>query len=140
MNNNKNNIQSNMPSNVPGNMQLIDYYNNLISIKKELEEKIYKKLSKDESFSEMLDNIKNNFVNNNISIVEDNLSKSDLTNYKGFNGKLINILEIIENKFSYTEIAVIVAIEEISKRKITEEDIIQFKEKKIINRNWKGTF
>jgi len=97
MNNNKNNIQSNMPSNVPGNMQLIDYYNNLISIKKELEEKIYKKLSKDESFSEMLDNIKNNFVNNNISIVEDNLSKSDLTNYKGFNGKLINILEIIEN-------------------------------------------
>jgi hypothetical protein len=29
--------------------------------------------------------------------VEDNLSKSDLTNYKSFNGKLINILEIIEN-------------------------------------------
>ncbi len=45
------------------------------------------------------------------------------------------LLEIIENKFSYTEIAVIVAFEEISKRKITEEDIIQFKEKKIIQFN-----
>jgi hypothetical protein len=78
-------------------MQTIDYYNDLKSIKKELEEKIYKQLSKDESFSEILDNIKNNFINTNLSIIEDNLSKSDLTNYKGFNSKLINILEIIEN-------------------------------------------
>ena len=93
MNNNKNNI----PSNIPGNMQTIDYYNDLKSIKKEIEEKIYKQLSKDESFSEILDNIKNNFINTNLSIIEDNLSKSDLTNYKGFNGKLINILEILEN-------------------------------------------
>jgi hypothetical protein len=97
MNNNKNNIPSNIPGNIPSNMQTIDYYNDLKSIKKELEEKIYKQLSKDESFSEILDNIKNNFINTNLSIIEDNLSKSDLTNYKGFNGKLINILEIIEN-------------------------------------------
>jgi hypothetical protein len=93
MNNTKNNIPSNTPSNIP----TIDYYNDLKSIKKELEEKIYKQLSKDESFSEMLDNIKNNFINKNISIVEDNISKSDITNYKSFNGKIINILEIIEN-------------------------------------------
>jgi hypothetical protein len=93
MNNNKNNIPSNIPNNIP----TVDYYNDLKKIKKELDEKIYKQLSKDESFSEMLDNIKNNFINNNLSIVEDNLSKSDLTNYKSFNGKLINILEIIEN-------------------------------------------
>ena len=97
MNNIKNNIPSNIQGNVPSNMQTVDYYNDLKSIKKELEDKIYKPLSKDESFSEMLDNIKNNFINNNLSIIEDNLSKSDLTNYKGFNGKLINILEIIEN-------------------------------------------
>ena len=93
MNNNKNNIPSNIQNNIP----TVDYYNDLKSIKKELDEKIYKQLSKDESFSDMLDNIKNNFINNNLSIVEDNLSKSDLTNYKSFNGKLINILEIIEN-------------------------------------------
>jgi len=93
MNNNKNNIPSNIQNNIP----TVDYYNDLKKIKKELDEKIYKQLSKDESFSEMLDNIKNNFINNNLSIVEDNLSKSDLTNYKSFNGKLINILEIIEN-------------------------------------------
>jgi hypothetical protein len=93
MNNNKNNIPSNIQNNIP----TVDYYNDLKSIKKELDEKIYKQLSKDESFSDMSDNIKNNFINNNLSIVEDNLSKSDLTNYKSFNGKLINILEIIEN-------------------------------------------
>jgi len=93
MNNNKNNIPSNIQNNIP----TVDYYDDLKKIKKELDEKIYKQLSKDESFSEMLDNIKNNFINNNLSIVEDNLSKSDLTNYKSFNGKLINILEIIEN-------------------------------------------
>ena len=93
MNNNKNNIPSNIQNNIP----TVDYYNDLKSIKKELDEKIYKQLSKDESFSDMLDNIKNNFINNNLSIVEDNLSKSDLTNYKSFNGKIINILEIIEN-------------------------------------------
>jgi hypothetical protein len=93
MNNNKNNIPSNIQNNIP----TVDYYNDLKKIKKELDEKIYKQLSKDENFSDMLDNIKNNFINNNLSIVEDNLSKSDLTNYKSFNGKLINILEIIEN-------------------------------------------
>ena len=97
MNNIKNNIPSNIPNNMQGNIPTVDYYNDLKSIKKELEEKIYKQLSKDESFSEMLDNIKNNFINNNLSIIEDNLSKSDLTNYKSFNGKIINILEIIEN-------------------------------------------
>ena len=92
-----NNIKNNIPNNMQGNIPTVDYYNDLKSIKKELEEKIYKQLSKDESFSEMLDNIKNNFINNNLSIIEDNLSKSDLTNYKSFNGKIINILEIIEN-------------------------------------------
>ena len=92
-----NNIKNNIPNNMQGNIPTVDYYNDLKSIKKELEEKIYKQLSKDESFNEMLDNIKNNFINNNLSIIEDNLSKSDLTNYKSFNGKIINILEIIEN-------------------------------------------
>ena len=101
MNNIKNNIPTNIPNNVanniPGNKPTIDYYNELKDIKKQLEDKIYKQLSKDENFSEMLDNIKNNFVNNNLSIIENNLLKQDSTNYKSFNSKIINILEIIEN-------------------------------------------
>ena len=96
-----NNIKNNIPTNIP----TIDYYKDLKDIKKVLDEKIYKLLSKDESFSEMLDNIKNNFINSNLTIVEDNLSKPQLTNYKTFNGKIRNILEIIvkilENHTNY---------------------------------------
>ena len=39
------------------------------------------------------------------------------------------LLEIIEDKFSYTELAVIVALEEISRRKLNENDIKNYKEK-----------
>ena len=42
------------------------------------------------------------------------------------------LMEIIENKFSYTELAVSVAFSEISKRKITEEDIKTYKDFQII--------
>jgi hypothetical protein len=45
------------------------------------------------------------------------------------------LLDIIGNKFSYTELAVTVAIEEIGKRKVTEEDIKLYKEKKVIKFN-----
>ena len=99
-----NNIKNNIPTNIP----TIDYYKDLKDIKKVLDEKIYKLLSKDESFSEMLDNIKDNFINTNLTIVEDNLSKPQLTNYKTFNGKIINILDIIvkilENHTPYSDI------------------------------------
>ncbi|MBP6127699.1 hypothetical protein [Flavobacterium sp.] len=45
------------------------------------------------------------------------------------------LLDIIENKFSYTELAVTVAIEEIGNRKVTEEEIKLYKEKKVIEFN-----
>ena len=45
------------------------------------------------------------------------------------------LLDIIGDKFSYTELAVTVAIEEIGKRKLTEEEIKLYKEKKIIQFN-----
>jgi hypothetical protein len=100
-----NNIKNNIPTNIP----TIDYYKDLKDIKKVLDEKIYKLLSKDESFSEMLDNIKDNFINSNLTIVEDNLSKPQLTNYKTFNGKIINILDIIvkllENHTPYSNLS-----------------------------------
>ena len=92
-----NNIKNNIPTNIP----TIDYYKDLKDIKKVLDEKIYKLLSKDESFSEMLDNIKDNFINSNLTIVEDNLSKPQLTNYKTFNGKIRNILETIVKLLEY---------------------------------------
>ena len=92
-----NNIKNNIPANIP----TIDYYKDLKDIKKVLDEKIYKLLSKDESFSEMLDNIKDNFINSNLTIVEDNLSKPQLTNYKTFNGKIRNILETIVKLLEY---------------------------------------
>jgi hypothetical protein len=95
-------------NNIKNNIPTIDYYKDLKDIKKVLDEKIYKLLSKDESFSEMLDNIKDNFINSNLTIVEDNLSKPQLTNYKTFNGKIINILDIIvkilENHTPYSEL------------------------------------
>ena len=124
-----NNIKNNIPTNIP----TIDYYKDLKDIKKVLDEKIYKLLSKDESFSEMLDNIKDNFINSNLTIVEDNLSKSQLTNYKSFNSKIRNILEIIvklleyhtdykyEKKYDIIQKNVIYAM----KQKMTDEENIQ---------------
>lgn len=88
-------------NNIKNNIPTIDYYKDLKDIKKVLDEKIYKLLSKDESFSEMLDNIKDNFINSNLTIVEDNLSKPQLTNYKTFNGKIRNILETIVKLLEY---------------------------------------
>jgi hypothetical protein len=72
----------------------IDYYKDLKDINKEIA-KIYKQLSKDETFTDILENIKTDFIKNNISIIEDNLSKPTLTNYKDFNGKIIKMLEIL---------------------------------------------
>lgn len=70
-----------------------DYLKELIDIKKEID-KIYKKLSKDETFPEILDTIKTDFINDNIIIIEDNISNPNLTNYKDFNPKIIKILKI----------------------------------------------
>ena len=72
----------------------LDYYKDLKDINKEIA-KIYKQLSKDETFTDILENIKTDFIKNNISIIEDNLSKPNLTNYKDFNGKIIKMLEIL---------------------------------------------
>ena len=41
------------------------------------------------------------------------------------------LMDILENKFSYTELSVSVAFAEISKRKITEDDIKTYKESQI---------
>lgn len=41
------------------------------------------------------------------------------------------LFEIIDKKFGYTELAVMIAIEEMGKRKISEEDIIKYKEDQI---------
>lgn len=71
-----------------------DYLKDLKDISKEID-KIYKKLSKDEDFAEILENIKTDFIKNNIAIIEDNLSKPNLTNYKDFNGKIIKMLDIL---------------------------------------------
>jgi hypothetical protein len=73
-----------------------DYFKELKNIEKEIV-KIYKQLSKDETITDILDNIKSDFINNNISIIEDNLSDSKLTNYKDFNSKIIKMLNITEN-------------------------------------------
>jgi hypothetical protein len=73
-----------------------DYFKDLKDIKKEIE-KIYKQLSKDETFTQILNNIKTDFINNNISIIEDNLSKPNLTNYKEFNPKIIKMLNLFIN-------------------------------------------
>lgn len=70
-----------------------DYLKELIGIKKEID-KIYKQLSKDETFTDILDTIKTDFINENITIIEDNLSNPNQTNYKDFNAKIIKILNI----------------------------------------------
>jgi hypothetical protein len=70
-----------------------DYFKDLKDIKKEIE-KIYKQLSKDETLTQILNNIKTDFISNNISIIEDNLSKPNITNYKEFNPKIIKMLNL----------------------------------------------
>ena len=105
----QNNIPNNIPNNVSNkmqnNIQDNDYYKSLKDIKKEID-KIYNQLSKQETFPEILDNIKKEFLNNNINIIEDYLSKPNLTNYKGFNSKIVKILDILINileNFTYFE-------------------------------------
>ena len=56
----------------------IDYLKDLKDVNKEID-KIYKKLSKDEPFADILENIKTDFIKNNIAIIQENLSKSNLT-------------------------------------------------------------
>jgi len=70
-----------------------DYFKDLKDIKKEIE-KIFKQLSKDETLTQILNNIKTDFISNNISIFEDNLSKANITNYKEFNPKIIKMLNL----------------------------------------------
>ena len=72
----------------------VDYLKDLSEIKKEID-KIHKQLSKEEALVDILENIKTDFIKNNIGIIEDNLSKPNLTNYKDFNGKIIKMLEIL---------------------------------------------
>jgi len=82
--------------NIPkqNNQTNIDYLKDLKEVNKEID-KIYKQLSKEEALADILENIKTDFIKNNIGIIEDNLSKSNLTNYKDFNGKIIKMLEIL---------------------------------------------
>ena len=84
------NIQNNAQNNI-GKQNSVDYYKELKDILKEID-KIYKKLSKDESLADMIDSIKNEFINKNIDLIEKSLSKP---NYKDFNSKIIKILEVI---------------------------------------------
>jgi hypothetical protein len=92
-----NNIRNNVPKqNNETNLSPKDMYKSLKDISKEIE-KIYKKLSKDESFPEILDIIKKEFINNNISNIENYLSNTKVSDYKNFNPKIIKILEILIN-------------------------------------------
>jgi hypothetical protein len=92
-----NNIRNNVPKqNTETNLSPKDMYKSLKDISKEIE-KIYKKLSKDESFPEILDIIKKEFINNNISNIENYLSNTKVSDYKNFNPKIIKILEILIN-------------------------------------------
>ena len=84
------NIQNNAQNNI-GKQNSVDYYKELKDILKEID-KIYKKLSKDESLADMIDNIKNEFINKNIDLIEKSLTKP---NYRDFNSKIIKILEVI---------------------------------------------
>src|SRR5471030_85179 len=45
------------------------------------------------------------------------------------------LMEIIDNKFGYTELAVTVAFEELSSRKISEEEIKSYKSKQLAKLN-----
>jgi hypothetical protein len=86
------NIQNNVgKQGSNGSQNGIDYYKELKDIVKEID-KVYKKLSKDETLADMIDNIKNDFINKNIALIEKSLTKP---NYKDFNSKIIKILDII---------------------------------------------
>jgi hypothetical protein len=93
MNNIRNNVSK---QNTETGLSPKDMYKSLKEISKELE-KVYKKLSKDESFPEILDIIKKEFINNNISNIENYLSNTKVSDYKNFNPKIIKILEILIN-------------------------------------------
>ena len=91
MNNIRNNVSK---QNTETGLSPKDMYKSLKDISKEIE-KVYKKLSKDESFPEILDIIKKEFINNNISNIENYLSNTKVSDYKNFNPKIIKILEIL---------------------------------------------
>lgn len=93
MNNIRNNVSK---QNTETGLSPKDMYKSLKDISKEIE-KVYKKLSKDESFPEILDIIKKEFINNNISNIENYLSNTKVSDYKNFNPKIIKILEILIN-------------------------------------------
>jgi len=93
MNNIRNNVSK---QNTETGLSPKDMYKSLKDISKEIE-KVYKKLSKDESFTEILDIIKKEFINNNISNIENYLSNTKVSDYKNFNPKIIKILEILIN-------------------------------------------
>ncbi|ESU19197.1 hypothetical protein FCR2A7T_26200 [Flavobacterium cauense R2A-7] len=58
------------------------------------------------------------------------VSKEDLEKrYAALSNK--ELLDILENKFSYTELALTVALEEISRRKLNENDIKAYKNAKV---------
>ena len=58
------------------------------------------------------------------------INKKDLEEkYAGYS--LTELLEVIENKHNYTDTAVVVAIEELSRRKVTEEEILLHKQEQI---------
>jgi len=58
------------------------------------------------------------------------VSREDLA--KKYQGLSTNeLMDILEDKFSYTELAVTVAFEEISKRNVTEDDVRKFKDEKV---------
>jgi hypothetical protein len=84
------NIQNNGQNNT-GKQNSTDYYKDLKDILKEID-KVYKKLSKDESLADMIDSIKNDFIGKNIALIEKSLLKQ---NYKEFNSKIIKIVDII---------------------------------------------
>lgn len=87
----QNNVGKQGSNGSQGSQNGIDYYKELKDIVKELD-KVYKKLSKDETLADMIDNIKNEFINKNIALIEKSLLKP---NYKEFNTKIIKILDII---------------------------------------------
>lgn len=81
----------NIQNNTAKQQQTTDYYKDLKDIYKEIG-KLYSQLSKEETFTDILDIIKNDFLKSNISLIEDSLTKPG---YKEFNPKVIKILKVI---------------------------------------------
>lgn len=81
----------NIQNNTAKQPQTTDYYKDLKDIYKEIG-KLYSQLSKEETFSDILDIIKNDFLKSNISLIEDSLTKPG---YNEFNPKIIKILKVI---------------------------------------------